>query len=89
LVQLFKQSDPTASIKQLILNPKEFDERDEIIMEKDSEIKKLSHTKDIYDQVQVDLTRKNLLLKEYEDEISMLREIKESNDISDFIEAEN
>jgi len=63
-VQQYKQCDPTATIKQLISDPKEFDERDEIIMEKDSEIKKLSHTRDNYDKVQVDLTKKNLLLKE-------------------------
>lgn len=46
LVQQFKQCDQTATIKKLISDPKEFDERDEIIMEKDSEIKKLRHTRD-------------------------------------------
>lgn len=67
----------------------DFDEKDEIIAEKESEIKKLSNTKETFDQVQVDLSKKNLLLKEYENEINMLRDVQKSNDISDFIEAEN
>lgn len=68
---------------------KEFDEKDEIIAEKESEIKKLYNNKETYDKVQVDLSKKNLLLKEYENEIIMLRDVQKSNDISDFIEAEN
>lgn len=80
----------------MIVNPLEFDERDEIILEKESEIEILNSHRKIYDQVQNDLDEKNQLLHEYEmkllqfnnkyrsyeHEISVLKESQQTNDNS-------
>lgn len=91
LVNQYKMGNINSSFKLLIDQDekKEFDEKDEIIAEKESEIKKLCSTREYFDIAQVDLTKKNLQLKEYENEITMLRDIQKGNDVSDFIEAEN
>ena len=66
LVNQYKNSPTFPTIKNSYVNPLEFDERDEIIMEKDSEIEILNSHRQVLDQVTVDLDVKNQLIKEYE-----------------------
>ena len=62
----YKNSPTFPTIKNSYVNFLEFDERDEIIMEKDSEIEILNSHRQVLDQVTVDLDVKNQLIKEYE-----------------------